>query len=102
MTINHQAFEDPALPTQTLVEPIIHNPTANSSDTISLKLNRQTLVVSALAILFIISAFEAFELTRLHQALKTWQSLPAAAATTTAAPGQSGGTGTLPAQVGGC
>ncbi len=102
MTTNHHAFEDSAPPADIPVESIVHNPTPTNNETISFKVNRQTLMVSALAILLVISVFETIELTRLHQALKTWQALPVAAASTTAAPASASGGSALPAQVGGC
>lgn len=104
--LTHHHMPDESTPQQdSPIEPEINEPVAADKDVISFKLNRQTLVVSALAVLLVISGFETFELTRLHQALRTWQTLPAAAASataTTSTPAPASGGSALPSQVGGC
>ena len=104
MLTHHHMHDDPTSQQDSPVEPEVHESVAADKDVISFKLNRQTLVVSALAILLVISGFETFELTRLHQALQTWQTLPvaAASATATTAPAPASVGSALPSQVGGC
>lgn len=99
MITNHHIHEDPTLQPDISTEPEIHNPVPEDSSIISFKVTRQTLVLSALALLLGISVFETFELTRLHQALRAWQTLPAA---TASAPAPTSGGSALPSQVGGC
>lgn len=85
------------------IEAVVSNLATADNSIISLKINRQTLTLSALVVLLIISAIETIELTRLHSALRIWQTLPAAVGSTSASttPTTAGGN-TLPSQVGGC
>jgi len=102
MLTHHHTHEDSIPQPDSSVEPEVHEPVAADSSVISFKINRQMLIVSALAILLVISALETIELTRLHQALRAWQTLPAAAAPTAAVAAPASGGSALPSQVGGC
>lgn len=98
--VNHDKPNEVAVPTT----PIPQVTEIAEVGVISFKINRQTLIVSALAILLAISVVETIELTRLHQALKIWQTLPSSATTASAVTGPvpSSPSNGLPAQVGGC
>ncbi|MDP3985852.1 MAG: hypothetical protein Q8P77_00235 [Candidatus Veblenbacteria bacterium] len=103
MITHHHTHEDQTPQPEVSVESEVSISVPAESGVISFKVNRQTLVVSALAMLLVISVFETIELTRLHQALGTWQTLPAAGApTAVAAPAPVSGGTELPSQVGGC
>ena len=102
MITNHHIHEDQTPQPEVPVESEVNTSVPANSGVISFKVNRQTLVVSALAILLVISVFETIELTRLHQALRTWQTLPAGGVPTAAAAASVSGGTALPSQVGGC
>ena len=103
MLTHHHTQDEPTPQQDSSVETEVNKPVDDNKDVISFKLNRQTLVVSALAILLVISVLETIELTRLHQALRTWQTLsPAVASATATTPVSASGGSTLPNQVGGC
>lgn len=104
MLTHHHIHDDPEPEQDNPVELEVNEPIADTKDVISFKINRQTLVVSALAILLVISGLETFELTRLHRAVRAWQTLPAAtaSASTPTTPAPATGGSALPNQVGGC
>lgn len=99
MTTNYDNHEHIMAQPGISPQPLVSEPASVGSEIISFRAKRQTLVTTALVLLVAISVFETIELARLHQALRIWQTLPAASA---AAPAPASGAGALPAQVGGC
>ena len=75
MLTHHHTHEDSIPQPDSSVEPEVHEPVAADSSVISFKVNRQMLIVSALAILLAISAFETIELTRLHRVFDIYQTV---------------------------
>lgn len=103
MTMQNHTVDDTVLGADAPLEPVATEPVQRAdSSVISFRASRHSLVIGALVMLLLISAFETLELTSLHNALKAWQALPAAAAAAPTASAPTSGGSALPSQVGGC